>query len=89
MNQVGLFEAVRELLFYEWDPIGVNDNPQCRDEYDGYAPAIVRLLLEDADEHKILEHLMQCERVNMGLVQTDDAHDLLVTRQLMNLVQKP
>jgi hypothetical protein len=33
-----LLQAVREVLFREWDPIGVNDNPLAGDEYDHYAP---------------------------------------------------
>src|SRR4051794_31652361 len=32
-----LYQAIREVLFREWDPIGVNDNPLCEDEYDSYA----------------------------------------------------
>ena len=88
MNQIRLFEAVKDILFSMWDPIGVNDNPSCSDEYDAYAPTIVRLLLEGADEHKIMGHLRQSE-INLGLPQADEPHDLQIARQLINLVQKP
>lgn len=31
-------EAVRRILWEDWDPIGVNDHPGAIDEYDSYAP---------------------------------------------------
>jgi hypothetical protein len=37
-----LLLAVREILFREWDPIGVKDDEWCRNEYDSYAPTICR-----------------------------------------------
>ena len=38
-----LWQAVKEILFREWDPIGINSNPSLSDEYDSYASGIVRL----------------------------------------------
>ena len=84
-----LLEGVRDLLFHEWDPIGVNDNLLCREEYDSYAATIARFLREGADENKILAHLTHLQRVSMGLLQIDQTRDLQVTRQLINLVKKP
>ncbi len=84
-----LLEDVKDILFHEWDPIGVNDNPLCRNEYDSYATTIVRYLREGADEKKILAHLGQLQRISMGLLQIDQTRDLHVTRQLINLVKKP
>jgi hypothetical protein len=51
-----LWQAVKEVLFQEWDPIGINSNPLCGDEYDSYVSTIVRLLKAEADEYKITEH---------------------------------
>ncbi len=88
MKQDELLESVKDILFYEWDPIGVGDNPLCRDEYDSYAPTIVRLLREGADEHKITWHLSQLQKVSMGLLQIDENRDLFIARQLIKLAQK-
>lgn len=48
-----LLKAVREVLFRDWDPIPGSPS----DEYDSYAPAVVRLLIADADERRIADHL--------------------------------
>lgn len=56
-----LLEDVKDILFHEWDPIGVNDNPLCRNEYDSYATTIVRYLREGADEKKSLRIWANCK----------------------------
>jgi hypothetical protein len=83
-----LLEEVRDILFHEWDPIGLNKNPLCRNEYDSYATTIVRYLREGADEKKIHAHLNQLQKLSMGLQQLDEARDLRVARQLINLAKK-
>jgi hypothetical protein len=53
----------------KWDPIGVfeiaDDWP--KDEYDGYAPAIVRLLDQGANAVFVADFLNQLVHNNMGL----------------------
>ena len=59
-------ESIRQILFYDWDPIGINDfGPD--DEYDSYVGSIYRLLASGADEYKIIERLYQFETNSMGL----------------------
>lgn len=59
-------EAIRQVLFSDWDPIGINDfGPG--DEYDSYVGSIYRLLVSGADEYKIMERLYQLQTVSMGL----------------------
>jgi hypothetical protein len=41
---------VSEILFYVWDPIGVNGIPACRDEYESYVPIISAYLLHSFEE---------------------------------------
>ena len=72
MKRKELLQAVKEVLFREWDPIGVNSNPACSDEYDSYASGIDRLLQAEADEYKIAEHLRNLQRVNMGMSSTNE-----------------
>ncbi len=41
---------VSEILFYVWDPIGVNGIPACREEYEDYVPIVSTYLLHGFDE---------------------------------------
>ena len=53
-----LWKAIDEVLFYNWDPIGVNNCPPARDEYHSYIPQIFKLLKSDNVNEKIIsEHL--------------------------------
>jgi len=48
-----LFMRIDEILYYVWDPIGVNGSniPETRDEYSGYTQAIYKKVLEGNSEH--------------------------------------
>jgi hypothetical protein len=81
-----MVERVREILFREWDPIGVNGYETCREEYDSYAPTLVRYLREGADEHRIAAHLTRLARDAMGLSVAADELDRRVARLLLELV---
>jgi hypothetical protein len=61
-NDDRLLLAVQEVLFREWDPIGVNCDDLCRGEYDSYASTICRWLREGVDESKLTNHLSQLQR---------------------------
>jgi hypothetical protein len=82
-----LWQAVKEILFREWDPIGINSNPSLSDEYDSYASGIVRLLQAEADEYKIAEHLRNLQRVSMGMSSTNEERDCGIARRLISLVR--
>jgi hypothetical protein len=87
MNGKELCQAVKEVLFLEWDPIGVNSNPACADEYDSYVGTIVRLQQAEADEYKIAEHLRSLQRVSMGLSSTNEERDRRIARRLISLIR--
>jgi len=36
--------AIREILFYDWDPINVSYNENLKDEYDSYIADVYRIL---------------------------------------------
>jgi hypothetical protein len=83
-----LLVAVQEILFREWDPISVNGNELCRDEYDSYAPTIRRWLREGVDEHKLARHLSELQRVSMGMsIHNEELHLRLIARRLIRLVK--
>ena len=83
-----LLRLVNDILFDEWDPIDINEYCNCRDEYDSYAPAIVRLLLSDCDEYKLTAHLCELQRSSMGLSEIDEEVSRSVARRLLDLAHR-
>lgn len=81
-----LLTGVQDLLFREWDPIGVNDNDSCKDEYDAYATTICRWLREGVDEYKLTSHLGELQRVSMGMASIDEQKNRMIARRLLALV---
>jgi hypothetical protein len=65
-------EQIREVLLRHWDPIGVSEEPQAQDEYDGYVGGIYRLLASGALPHAVAEHLARVEAEQMGFGTTAD-----------------
>jgi len=62
-----LYRRTDEVLHYLWDPIGVSDIPQARDEYYSYLPRVFARLIEDAKDHEIASYLTKVEEGSMGL----------------------
>jgi hypothetical protein len=59
---------LRQLLYWKWDPIGVNDAfPWTHDEYDTYAGLIVARLRDGADAAEVARFLHEFEEQRMGL----------------------
>lgn len=61
---------VGEILHYLWDPIGVAEVPQTRDEYDSYLPQITGMLMRGAGEEEIAKQLTVISTETMGLTDT-------------------
>lgn len=65
--------AIRKVLWEDWDPIGVNDEPAVSDEYDAYAGRIHTLLQNGVTDVEMIAHLRGIETDRMGLHgQTDE-----------------
>jgi|WetSurMetagenome_2_1015567.scaffolds.fasta_scaffold08440_12 hypothetical protein len=60
-------KAIRLVLLHDWDPIGVKDVAEAKDEYDGYVGAVYRLLASGATDDAIVEYLRKVEAEDMGL----------------------
>jgi len=60
-------QRVSEVLFYVWDPIGININVTCRDEYDSYVTIISAYLLSNVDENGLNCLLLYIMEQLMGL----------------------
>ena len=66
-EQNELYKRTDEVLHYIWDPIGVSDSPNARDEYWGYLPQVFGKLLKNEPSENIVEYLLLIETENMGL----------------------
>ena len=62
-----LRKRVDEVLFYVWDPIGVNDEPYARGEYEYYVPEVIKLVEANDNIRPISEHLAKIVSSSMGI----------------------
>ena len=69
-----LYRRTDEVLHYIWDPCGISDAPQARDEYYGYLPGVFSLLKQGADAAAISRHLSSIESERMGMSGAEDRH---------------
>ena len=60
------FKKIDDILWYDWDPIGINDVAP-RDEYSGYVAGIFKLRKEGADRIKIGKRLLDLEINTIGM----------------------
>ena len=76
-------DAIRQVLFNDWDPIGINDCAP-KDEYDAYIGGIYRQLVSGRTEDELCEHLRQLEIIQMESPTNAD-HRRMVAKKLMKL----
>jgi hypothetical protein len=62
-----LYRQVDEILWKEWDPLGVNEIPEARDEYYSYIMGIINLLYKGSSANEIAEYLYEVESDTMGM----------------------
>ncbi len=68
LDRARLFhEAIRTALREEWDPIGVRDFPEAKDEYEAYVPQIYKMLIHRQPMHDVFDYLWWLETKHMGL----------------------
>ena len=58
---------IRKVLLNVWDPIGVKNEPNAQDEYDGYVGEIYDLLVKKATDREITDRLLYIVQETMGL----------------------
>jgi hypothetical protein len=65
-------EAIREVLYRDWDPIGVCDaGPD--DEYDSYIGPVYRLLVSQPKKEEVTAELRRIEDGPIGIGASEDA----------------
>jgi len=86
-NQLELYKRVDEILFYQWDPIGISDTTCPRDEYHSYLPQVFKRLLENEKPFKIAEYLTHVTADNMGMSPNRE-HDLSIAKHLLDIKEQ-
>lgn len=76
---------IRQILFRDWDPIGVNSNPKLSDEYDAYITALYRILVGDRSEVDIIQHLAATETAILGRTESPKHRLRHVAMKLLTL----
>jgi hypothetical protein len=67
-NKIELSNKIRTVLLRDWDPLGIGDNPNLRDEYDSYIPQLARILsVPPVSKDVVLAYLRGIEVRQMGL----------------------
>jgi len=61
-----LYKRIDDVLWFDWDPIGVNDIAP-RDEYQSYVPEIFSLVKAKEDRQVIADRLLKLETEDMGM----------------------
>jgi hypothetical protein len=66
-NNAALYRRIDEVIHYLWDPIGVSDIPEARDEYNSYLSDVEKMLSENSSLNELTDYLLYIETVKMGL----------------------
>ena len=76
-----LYQHVDEVVHYIWDPIGVCDEPDARDEYESYLPQIFSQIIKSSKKIETVEILTRITKDDIGLdpnlTQINKAVDLI------------
>jgi hypothetical protein len=83
-EQMNLYKAIDEILWNDWDPLGVNDVEEANDEYKEYTPTIFRLKIQGADREIIAKKLYEIVKDKMGLLGNID-HCRKVADKIINV----
>ena len=68
IQQQAFFEEVDRLLWEEWDPLGVNESLEARDEYSSLVPLVFARAIEGQSEMAISDFLSTMLREQFELV---------------------
>ena len=81
--QVKLYKTIDEILWFDWDPIGINQEG-IRDEYYGYVPEIYQLKVSGSSKLEIAKHLDKIITEKMGM-KSDMSHNMQIAEKIFTL----
>ena len=73
-----LYKRTDEVLFYLWNPIGVKDAPEARDEYLSYLPIVFETLVNGRSDGEIKKYLLSVESERMELSSNNKNAEMVV-----------
>jgi len=71
MKKNKLVLNIRSVLLNDWDPVGIGDNPNLSDEYDGYIGSIINILKQKPTIEEIVGFLGEIEKTELGINNVD------------------
>ena len=77
-------DAIRQVLYRDWDPIGVCDEA-AQDEYDHYIGAVYGILAGSRSAEALIDYLIQVMTERMGYDTPPRARLRLVAQKLLSL----
>jgi len=83
-DQKSVYKSIDEILWNDWDPLGVNEFSEARDEYQSYTPDIFKLKIIGADKETIAQTLNDIATQKMGLF-GNISHCRQVAEKIINL----
>jgi hypothetical protein len=86
-EDMALYRAIDEVLHYIWDPIGVFDAPEARDEYYDYLPVVFSKIKASEAAEVVSEYLHFIRTDRIGIPANPkadrDAADLMLRWKLV------
>jgi hypothetical protein len=82
-----IWVQIRHVLLNVWDPIGIRDEPNAQDEYDGCLWPIFDLLSGGATDEQLNNRLLYFVNERMGLGATSEA--ILPTIRALRAIEFP
>jgi hypothetical protein len=79
---------IRHVLLEVWDPIGVKDEPNAQDEYDGYIGGLYELLVGQAADSELAKYLYWAAHDRMGF-DASQIRDMDETVQALRQIRLP
>ncbi|WP_421976196.1 hypothetical protein [Roseivirga seohaensis] len=80
-EQKEIYKSDDEILWNEWDPIGVNDVAP-RVEYQSYVPEIFSMLIQNRSDKEISDRLYAIETETIGVIGSRE-HCLIIVKKLI------
>ena len=89
MSDTQFHEAIRQVLFRDWDPVGVNYNANLHDEYDTYIAPVHTVLVGSRSEGELIDLLRRTECYEMGIASPQLERIRAVTMKLLAINVEP
>jgi hypothetical protein len=87
VKQNQLYTFIDELLWQEWDPIGINSYFEVKDEYSSYAGQVFSLVVRGATAEELAQKLLSIEQEMIGL-SGNMAKNLEIARRVIGAAQE-